>query len=87
MRADYARVIKQSLKPGGKCLLIVYEYDQSKMEGPPFSIHAAEVERLYQNNFSIQLVESQKPQNEGTRLAAVEEMLQKVYLLQKSEHF
>ncbi len=83
MRVDYARVICDSLKVGGKYLLIVYEYDQSKMEGPPFSISKTEIERLYADAFDIQLMESEKPKSEGPRLSAVEGMRQNVYLLQR----
>ncbi|HRK60923.1 MAG TPA: thiopurine S-methyltransferase [Candidatus Omnitrophota bacterium] len=83
MRADYARVIKQALKKGGKYFLVVYEYDQSKMEAPPFSISIAEIERLYADAFDIQLIESEKPKSEGPRLSAVEGMKQNVYILQK----
>lgn len=83
MRADYARVITAALKRGGKYLLVVYEYDQSKMEGPPFSISGAEIERLYADAFEIQLMESEKPKSEGPRLSAVEGMRQNVYILKK----
>lgn len=83
MRADYARVITESLKKGGKYFLVVYEYDQSKMDGPPFSINYSEIERLYRETFDIQLMESEKPKSEGPRLSAVEGMRQNVYLLQK----
>lgn len=34
-------------------LLISYEYDQSLMEGPPFSISADEVFRHYQNRYDL----------------------------------
>ena len=83
MRVDYARVIKEALKKSGKCLLVVYEYGQSKMEGPPFSIDNSEIERLYQDAFSIQLMESEKQKNEGPRLSAVEGMRQNVYILER----
>jgi len=83
MRVDYARVITEALKKGGKYLLVVYEYDQSKMDGPPFSINRAEIERLYADMFDIQLIESEKPKSEGPRLSAVESMRQNVYILQK----
>lgn len=84
MRKDYAQIIKQSLKTGGKCLLIVYEYDQDKMDGPPFSVDESEVHALYADQFSVQLLESKCPVNEGARLSSLEESLkQKVYLLEK----
>ena len=83
MRKDYARVIKQSLKKGGKYLLIVYHYDPSKMEGPPFSIHEDEIHELYADQFRIQCVESKKPENEGPRLTTVESLKQNIYILEK----
>ncbi len=84
MRKEYAEVIKRSLKKGGKCLLIVYEYDQAKLEGPPFSINDDEVHRLYNDAFIIELMESQRPLKEGSRLMTLDESLkQKVYVLEK----
>lgn len=76
MRKNYAEVVTRSLKPGGKYLLVVFEYDQSKMDGPPFSIDANEVHRLYQDHFTIKFVEVEKvPSNELLN--------QKVYILEK----
>ena len=83
MRGDYARVIARALKKGGQCLLIVYEYDQRQMEGPPFSVTSQEIQQLYGNDFDIELLEQEQPQSEGPRLAAVESMRQKVYRLVK----
>jgi thiopurine S-methyltransferase len=83
MRKDYARVVQRSLKKGGKCLLITYEYDQSTMEGPPFSVATAEVLELYQDQCSIQLIDDQIPGQEGPRLAAIRSLRQKVYILEK----
>lgn len=83
MRKDYAQVIKQSLKVGGKYLLIVYEYDQSKLDGPPFSVDANEIHELYEDQFTIKLMESQRLTNEGPRFSALESFKQKIYILEK----
>ncbi len=83
LRRDYARIIKQALKPGGQYLLVTYAYDQSKMDGPPFSVDAAEIHELYADQFTIQLMESQKPGSEGARLSALEGLKQQVYVLEK----
>jgi len=40
-------------------LLICWEYDQSLIEGPPFSIGGDEVKRHYGDSYKITLVESQ----------------------------
>lgn len=39
-------------------LLICYEYDQSLMEGPPFSISNEEVNQLYRENYDLILIVS-----------------------------
>ena len=84
MRKQYAEVIKRSLKIGGKYLLIVYEYDQTKMDGPPFSVDEAEVRELYKDQFSIELVESNYPTQDGPRVLALEKGIkQNIYILER----
>jgi thiopurine S-methyltransferase len=83
MRKNYAQVIKQSLKKGGKCLLIVYEYDQTKMDGPPFSVDANEIHELYEDQCTVKLIEEKRPNNEGPRLGALDNLIQKIYILEK----
>lgn len=39
-------------------LLIAFEYDQSVMEGPPFSVDGAEVNRHYGNSYQPRLIAS-----------------------------
>lgn len=82
MRVNYAEVITKALKPGGKYLLISYEYDQSKLDGPPFSVDENEVYSLYKKNFDIKLVET-KSESETGRLATLPKLIQKVYILEK----
>ncbi len=83
MRKSYAQVIKQSLKKAGKCLLLVYEYDQSKLEGPPFSVDSNEIRELYADQFTIKLMESTQPTKEGPRLSSLDGLRQTVYILEK----
>lgn len=84
MRKNYAQVIKRALKKNGHYLLVVYEYDQSKIEGPPFSVDAAEIHELYSDAFEIELRESKASTNDGPRLTALgEDLQQKVYLLKR----
>jgi len=84
MRKDYAKVVRDVLKQGGKYLLIVYEYNQNEMAGPPFSISEDEIKVLYSKDFHIKLVESEAPASEGPRLRQLTGFLQKVYLLEKT---
>ena len=83
MRRDYANVIKRSLRKGGKCLLVVYEYDQSRMSGPPFSIDLNEIRSLYEDQFSIKLVETTAPDREGPKFSTLDFLKENVYVLEK----
>ncbi len=83
MRDQYAKVITTVLKTGGKYLLITFEYDQEKMDGPPFSIDANEVHRLYEDNFTIELKESEEEVKKGPKIQTLDSFKQKVYILTK----
>ncbi len=83
MRKNYAERIQKLLKPSGKCLLIAYEYDQTKMDGPPFSVDTNEIHALYQEQFKIELMESMDATKEGVRLSSVAGLQQKIYILEK----
>lgn len=48
-------------------LLITLEYDQSEMQGPPFSVPVEEVYRNYSNAFSINLLEANEIVDERPR--------------------
>jgi thiopurine S-methyltransferase len=47
MRPGYVEACKRLLVPDARGLLVTLEYDQSLMEGPPFSVEAVEVDRLW----------------------------------------
>ncbi|MGH7441125.1 MAG: thiopurine S-methyltransferase [bacterium] len=83
MRKAYAKVAAGALKSGGQCLLIVYDYDQQKMEGPPFSVGENEIRELYGEAFDIQVLESQDVGKEGPRFAALGGIRQNCYSLKK----
>lgn len=42
-----------------KQILITFEYDQSQIDGPPFSISSDEVNRHYKGAYSLECIESQ----------------------------
>jgi thiopurine S-methyltransferase len=77
-------VLKRALKIGGQYLLVVYDYDQTQMEGPPFSVSTPEIHELYEDRFKIELLHSERPSNEGPRLGAVGGLELKVYRLEKT---
>jgi thiopurine S-methyltransferase len=53
LRARYVEHVANLIGPGTRMLLIVVEYPQSQMPGPPFSISGDEVRRLYSTAFQI----------------------------------
>lgn len=53
LRAGYVRHLASLLGVGTQMLLIAMEYPQSQMSGPPFSLEAAEVERLFSPCFDL----------------------------------
>lgn len=84
MRKDYSQVIKRSLRSGGKYLLVVFEYNQAELDGPPFSVSEKEIHELYDDSFKITHLESETLQNEGTKFEKLSSFKQKVYLLEKN---
>jgi thiopurine S-methyltransferase len=55
-RPPYAARLCELVAPGGRMLLITNSYDSNEMEGPPFSVKAEEVEKLYADSFEITLL-------------------------------
>lgn len=62
MRVQYAKHLVD-ITAGAQQLLITYEYDQSQMDGPPFSITDAEVHTHYAAHFTIQNLDAQAAQD------------------------
>lgn len=54
MRERYAKKMAELQKPGIRTLLVTLSYDQSDMNGPPFSVSEENVYDLYSNDFSIE---------------------------------
>lgn len=53
LRSAYVAQVAALSKPGTLTLLIVTEYPQAQMPGPPFSISAEDIDRLYSGNHAI----------------------------------
>lgn len=53
MRPDYVNHVYTALAPDYRGLLLTLEYEQSAMEGPPFSICTAEVHRLFETHSAV----------------------------------
>lgn len=53
MRKDYSQLLKE-LSSTAPQLVVIYEYDQSLMAGPPFSVDADEMHALYGISYEVQ---------------------------------
>ena len=56
MRERYAARMAEILPRGTSMLLVTLEYPEAEMEGPPFSVPPAEVDRLYGPRGDVQLL-------------------------------
>ena len=59
LRAAYVSHITELTSPGTQTLLITVEYPQAEMTGPPFSVGADDVDRLYGPHHTIQILSKQ----------------------------
>jgi thiopurine S-methyltransferase len=56
LRSSYVHHMTQLTSQGTQTLLITLEYDQDQMRGPPFSVNADVVDRLYGANHEIRML-------------------------------
>ena len=69
MRQSYATHLTQLCRGAAK-LLVTLEYEQSKMDGPPFSVSENELRELYQDNYQIKQLMAQDVLDENERFRA-----------------
>lgn len=53
MRSKYVNHLKQLISVNTEIFLVTAGYNQSEMQGPPFSVDEAEVEQLFKSGFSL----------------------------------
>lgn len=82
-RDRYAPHLQEFLRPNGRILLSTISYDESKMEGPPFSVSADEVHRHFGNTSSVEkLDESINPDpNQCFTENGIDRVLEEVWLI------
>lgn len=56
MRPRYAEKLANATASGTATLLLTVEYDQSRMDGPPFSVPADEIEKLFADACDIEQI-------------------------------
>lgn len=85
MRAAYAKRLQALLGSGARVLLLTLEYDQTQMEGPPFSVPGAEVHALFEPGFEVRLLERVSVLSEEPRFReqGLAELHEATYLLSR----
>lgn len=84
-RADYVEVVAALLAPGAPLLLVSFEYDQARVDGPPWSLPEGDVRALFSARFDVTHLESRAVPVRNARLAAagVNAMSESCYLLRR----
>jgi thiopurine S-methyltransferase len=59
-REQYASVLKGAVGPGGGILLRTFAYDQSKMDGPPFSVERSLVEEKLFGDLTVRVLDQNR---------------------------
>ena len=86
MRSVYEAKLKSILPDAVKILLVTMEYPQQEMDGPPFSVMESEVRQLFEDQFSIEVLENFDVIADNPRFAdrGLSQMFEKVYCLSKA---
>lgn len=85
MRGDYAVQLAAIVPTGAKGLLLVIEYDQARMQGPPFSVSDDNARELLSHNFDMdELAHYHGPEKLGNLAErGLETLHERVYLLKR----
>ncbi|KAK3282104.1 hypothetical protein CYMTET_10141 [Cymbomonas tetramitiformis] len=89
LREAYVDSMDRVLRPGGQILLVTFDRAAGSLNGmrhgPPFSVPEAEVRRLFEDRYEIQLLERKNVINEYQRFQdqGVTTLYEDVFLLTK----
>jgi len=87
MRKLYQLKMNEIIPTATIIMLITMEYPQQQMDGPPFSVLETEVQKLFSENFNIELLETFDVLAENPRFKdkGLTQMLEKVYSMQSND--
>ena len=83
-RREYIDHLISFLDPAGRILLITLEYNQNQMEGPPYSVPAEVIERLFAPWGSLKLLETCDILDDRFRNKGLTRLLEHVFLIVKN---
>ena len=80
-RPHYAAHLAALLGPGAGVLLITLDYDQRRMDGPPFAVSHDEVRRLFSADFTVEALEQGDGMDENFRARGLPEIREAAFAL------
>jgi len=83
-RPRYADHLHSLLRPGARTLLITFDYDQQKMNGPPFAVSDEEVFDLFGARFEVELLETRDALSDRFRSSGLTSMSESAFVLTRS---
>ncbi len=86
MRTRFVHHLTELLPPAAPMLLVTLDYDQTQMDGPPFSVEEQEVRDLFAPDWSIQLLHEEDilAKEPRFRERGLSRLSEKIYLLNKN---
>lgn len=82
-REAYVARLAAVLRPGGRVLLVSFDYDQAKLSGPPWAVSSEVVHALCDAAFEVELLEERLAAVSPKFAAAGAEVWERLFLLQK----
>lgn len=83
MRPDYARHLGEILPAGAVGLLVTAEYEQSEMNGPPFSVRGEEVQAIFSEAFTVETLVRENILEQTRFRERLSALSEAVYLLRR----
>ena len=83
MRLRYAQHMAEILPGGTQTFLITFDYDQTKIDGPPFAVADSEVQTVYQDHFEVEILEARDIISKASRFReqGLDQFMQVMYRL------
>ncbi len=87
MRKQYVKKMAEILKSGTRTLLVTLTYDQTQMEGPPFSVPEDNVTELYSDYFKVDKLCFKNTINDEPRMQerGLTSLIETVYKLTRND--
>lgn len=84
MRVAYVDSLMRVLRPGGRILLITFVYDQTKVDGPPFSVPESDVWALFGKHGTLTKIDEREDTiNARFAAAGISDLREAVFVVER----